>query len=139
MAAGAAAPAAGAAASPKKGFLCRRCRRRLPEELALAVPLLGLRDGSVPVLGADRVRRPGVVAQAGLAVQVLEGFGEPPTPGPAQLRQTAFFSFYIFLLFSISLFSFSFSCFFLFFSFLLSFVLSLCLYVAQGVGVLRSR
>ena len=130
VAEGAAAPAADAAASPKKGFLCGCCRRRLLEELALAVALLVLRDGRVPVLGADTVRCPGVVVQAGLAVQVQEGFGEPPTQGQAQLRQKACFSLFLFLLFSFSLFSFSCSfSLFLFLSFSLFLFLSFCLSV----------
>ena len=77
----AAGPAAGAAASAKRGFLCGFCHRRLPKELATAVRLLGFRKGGVPVLAADSVRRPRVVVQAGLAVQFLESFGGPPRPG----------------------------------------------------------
>ena len=82
MAAGAAGRGIG-----QEEFLCGFCRHRLPEELGPAVPLLGFREGSVPLLAADSVRRPRVVVQAGLAVQFLESFGGPPAQGEAQLRQ----------------------------------------------------
>ena len=90
------------------------------------------RDGSVPVLGADRVRRPGVVVQAGLAVQVPEGSGEPPTQGQAQLRQTAFFFFFLvspflLFLFLVLFLFFSFFCLSVFLSYFPSFFLSLLL------------